>query len=81
MLLFQEGSKIPWPYNFHARDLNRSQQVAAVNNWPKPETLMDLRQFLGLASYYRKFVAGFAQDAAPLHELVGVLAKEIKGTK
>ena len=56
-------------------------KIAAVKDWPKPETLLDLRQFLGLASYYRKFVAGFAQDAAPLHELVGVLAKESKGTK
>ena len=44
-------------------------KVAQVNNWEVPQTLSELRSFLGLASYYRKFIAGFATIASPLHEL------------
>ena len=45
-------------------------KIAAVNNQPAPSNLRELRQFLGLASYYRKFVEGFAKIAAPLNQLM-----------
>ncbi|KRZ06753.1 putative mitochondrial protein -like protein [Trichinella zimbabwensis] len=32
--------------------------------------MSELRQFLGLASYYQKFVNGFASIAAPIHQLL-----------
>ena len=35
-------------------------KIAAVNDWPAPKTTREVRSFLGLASYYRKFVQGFA---------------------
>ena len=54
-------------------------KVVSVKEWPRPRTLLELRQFLGLASYYRRFVGGFAKDAAPLHELVGTLSQAKKG--
>ncbi len=49
-------------------------KVEAVAQWRCPETVKDLRSFLGFASYYRRFVEGFAQLAAPLHRLVAKFA-------
>jgi len=40
-----------------------------VRNWPRPRNLTETRAFVGLASYYRNFVADFAAIARPLHEL------------
>ncbi|TWW77698.1 Retrovirus-related Pol polyprotein from transposon 17.6 [Takifugu flavidus] len=48
-------------------------KIEVVANWPTPATVTELRSFLGLASYYRHFVEGFAKLAAPLHQLVANL--------
>jgi hypothetical protein len=37
--------------------------------WPIPKTLTELRGFLGMHMYYRKFVKGFSQLCAPLTDL------------
>ena len=49
----------------------------AVKSFPKPENTTDVRAFLGLANYYRKFVKGFSKIAAPLHKLLAKGAKFI----
>jgi hypothetical protein len=46
------------------------EKVSVVVSWPQPRNLTELRSFLGLASYYRRFVSGFANIARPLHQLI-----------
>ena len=46
-----------------------SRKVTAVEQFPTPQDVRALRSFLGLASYYRKFVPDFAKVARPLHAL------------
>ncbi|GBG41849.1 hypothetical protein CBR_g75153, partial [Chara braunii] len=45
-------------------------KIAAIRDWPMPRTLTELRSFLGLATYYRKFVRNFSTIAAPLRRLL-----------
>jgi len=47
------------------------EKIKAVENWPVPTDVKEVRSFLGLASYFRKFVPAFAALAAPLHALTG----------
>ena len=44
-------------------------KVATVREWPAPSDVAKLCSFLGLASYYRRFIKGFATIASPLHQL------------
>ncbi|XP_062567737.1 uncharacterized protein LOC134229979 [Saccostrea cucullata] len=45
------------------------EKVKAVAEWPIPNTVTELRSFLGLCSYYRRFIKNFASVAKPLHRL------------
>lgn len=45
------------------------KHIAAVREFPIPETVRDVRRFLGMASYYRRFIPQFAKIAQPLHAL------------
>lgn len=44
-------------------------KTKAVADWPTPKNVHEVRSFLGLASYYRRFIRGFANKASPLHAL------------
>ena len=43
-------------------------KVEKIRNALPPTTRKELRSFLGLASYYRRFIKGFAKNALPLSE-------------
>ena len=45
------------------------ENVKAILDWPPPQSTHDIRSFLGLASYNRKFIRGFSQLAKPLTDL------------
>ncbi|KAL4367666.1 hypothetical protein GQ457_05G008100 [Hibiscus cannabinus] len=45
-------------------------KVLAITNWPRPTTISEVRGFLGIASYYRKFIRGFATIASPISDLL-----------
>jgi len=45
-------------------------KVLAITTYPRPENVSEIRAFLGLAMYYRRFMKGFARIAAPMNELL-----------
>ena len=45
------------------------KKVESIKDWPTPTSVKQVRRFMGLAGYYRKFVKGFAEIVTPISEL------------
>ncbi|GJS03063.1 putative reverse transcriptase domain-containing protein [Tanacetum coccineum] len=44
-------------------------KIDSIKDWASPKTLTEIRQFLGLAGYYRRFIKGFSKIAKPMTKL------------
>ena len=44
-----------------------TRKVKAIVDWPAPTKVAELRSFLGLANYYRKFIMGDSKNCAKPH--------------
>ncbi|KAJ9552657.1 hypothetical protein OSB04_016702 [Centaurea solstitialis] len=56
-------------------------KIEAIKKWEAPKTPTEIRQFLGLAGYYRRFIANFSKIAQPLTALTQKDKKFIWGEK
>jgi len=60
-------------------------KVQAISEFPIPKTLNELRSFLGLSGYYRKFIRNYAKLAKPLSSLLrgkdGRISKPLSSKK
>ena len=46
------------------------EKVKKVKTWPTPKSAKEVHSFLGLASYYHRFIPQFMKWAGPLHDLI-----------
>ena len=51
------------------------EKVEPVMSWERPKSVFEIRSFLGLAGYYRRFIKDFSRIAAPMTRLT---QKEVK---
>jgi len=51
------------------------EKVDEVLSWPEPKNVKDIRKFLGLTNYYRRFIKNFAQVVRPMNML---MKKDVK---
>jgi len=45
-------------------------KIEAVTEWQQLKNITDIRSFLGLARYYRRFIENFSKIAKPMTELL-----------
>lgn len=57
------------------------KKIEALKTWPKPQTLKELRSFLGFSGYYRRYVEGYSKIAKPLTSLTAGYPPTRKMTK
>ena len=68
-----------WAMCYHWKEyLQTPKKVDKVWDWPIPTNTKEVHSFLGLASYYWRFIPKFAKIAQCLHELVGPTSNKHK---
>ncbi|GJW50677.1 putative reverse transcriptase domain-containing protein, partial [Tanacetum coccineum] len=56
-------------------------KIESIKDWVSPKSPMEIRQFLGLAGYYRRFIEGFSKIAKPITKLTQKKVKFVWGDK
>ena len=51
------------------------EKIESIMNWPTPRNVTDVRSFMGLAGYYRRFIEGFSKVA---HAITSLQKKGMK---
>ena len=54
------------------------EKIRAILDWPKPKTVTELKGFLGLCTYYRRYVKGFSHEKYTCSTLSTCLKKPTK---
>ena len=54
------------------------KKVSKVKEWPVPKSAKEVHSFLGLASYYQRFISQFSRWVSPLHKLIRLVATKKK---
>ena len=67
--MFSRSTKFLGPVVFGDGVSPDPEKMEAVRTWPVPQNVTDLRSFLGVSSYYRKFIPNFSKIACPLVKL------------
>lgn len=51
------------------------EKITAISQWPVPKTLKQVRGFLGLAGWYRRFIQNFSSEVAPITNVLSTKKK------
>ncbi|GKF29072.1 putative reverse transcriptase domain-containing protein, partial [Tanacetum coccineum] len=56
-------------------------KIESIKDWASPKTPTEIRQFIGLAGYYQRFIEGFSKIAKPMTKLTQKKVKFVWGDK
>jgi hypothetical protein len=70
MCILVEGSFISLSHHFEGEIYVDLSMVMDVLSWNTPQNILDLRSFLGLVGYYKRFIEGFSKISKPITKLL-----------